>query len=123
MFDKKNMDFDDEGVLRETQPKKVDVQAKGLARCFCTWDQQELISLCDSHMKYYEHLQDTEILTKDLYKVKCGFSKIWIVADSMNEAVEIAEEYYEERESNDYAVKKIRLSGKDAILRGIPSED
>jgi len=124
MFDKKDMDFDEEGVLRETQPNKLTPDMTGM--CACVWDEDRdwLLNVCEGHLKYYEHLLEPEILTKDLYKAKCGFDKIWVVASSMGEAVELAEEYFESTgKSEHYAVKRIRLSGKDAVLRGLPSED
>jgi len=123
MFDKRNMDFDDEGILREVseQPRKKKKVAG--PSCACIWDGDDLLGLCESHLSYYAHLQETVIQTKDLYKASCGHDKIWVVADSMTEAVELVEAYFEESgKSEFYAVKNIRLSGKDVVLRGIPDD-
>ncbi len=122
MFDKRDMDFDDDGVLRKLGDKMREVTNA----CACVWDADHdtLVNVCEGHLMYFEHLQEPVVLTKSLYKAKCGFDKIWVVATSMPEAVELAEEYFEETgQSEHYDVKKIRLSGKDAVLRGLPSED
>ena len=124
MFDKKEMDFDDEGILRQVEPERSHKKKKvAEPSCACVWDGDDLFGICESHLSYYEHLQETAILTKDLYKAKCGFDKIWVVADSMNEAVELAEAYFESKhQESGYAVKNVHLSGKDVVLRGIPGD-
>ena len=122
MFDKRDMDFDDDGVLRETQPRERKLVPEMTGACACVWDtdRNTLMSVCEGHLMYYEHLQQTELLTKELYKAKCGHDKIWVVADSMNEAVELAYEYFEDS-SQYYPVKYVELSEDDVILRGLPS--
>ena len=122
MFNKKDMDFDDDGVLRELieQPSKLVPEMTGACACIWDTDRNTLMSVCEGHLMYYEHLQQPELLTKELYKAKCGHDKIWVVADSMNEAVELAYEYFEDS-SQYYPVKYVELSEDDVILRGLSS--
>ena len=60
-------------------------------------------------------VEEPTIVERDLYKAKCGYNKVWVVADSMDEAVKLAEEYFKKEDFNCYAVKYVKLSNKDVI--------
>ena len=118
IFDKTEKDFDEDGILRAIQPEEPQQEERQpFVPCECVWEDtiNDFSELCENHTNHISNLHDT-IEVHEMYKATSDENEVvYVVAKTFNEAVEMAEIYFEEED--DEELREIKAAHTALIRR------